>query len=293
MSTHAATSGSALPGVARSQERARSLSPDRIDPYIVVVVLVAAVFTVVTGVWALVSPGSFADFADFPEHEHFLHDIGAFQIGLGVMLLLAIIWRDALSVALAAFLVANTIHMVNHWMDLDLGGAASTPWLLAGLSILAAVAFQRRLRQLGYVLGPVRSATTSALEPFVQQKTVSLTTYRRDGTPVATPVSLAVDGDRAVFRSFEKAWKTRRLAANPSVEVVPSRALGKPTGDRIEGRVRRLDGAEAREAARLLRRKHPVLHGVVVPFGHRAGRAKSGRTVHFELEPAEPAEQLE
>ena len=32
-----------------------------------------------------------------------------------------------------------------------------------------------------------------------------LTTYKRDGTPVPTPVSIAFDGDRAFFRSYDQA----------------------------------------------------------------------------------------
>ena len=42
---------------------------------------------------------------------------------------------------------------------------------------------------------------TAILEPFVRQPTVLLTTYRRNGTPVGTPVHIAVDGNRAVFRT--------------------------------------------------------------------------------------------
>ena len=124
-----------------------------------------------------------------------------------------------------------------------------------------------------------------ALAPFVRQRTVALTTYRRDGTPVSTAVSIAVDGDRAVFRSFAKAGKTRRLRRNPAAEVAPSTFLGRPTGPAIRGTARLLDGAEAREAARLLTRKHPFLHGVLVPLTHRVGRRRTGRTVHFELTP--------
>ena len=40
-------------------------------------------------------------------------------------------------------------------------------------------------------------------------RTILLTTYKRDGTPVPTPVSIAFDGDRAFFRSYNKAWKTK------------------------------------------------------------------------------------
>jgi PPOX class probable F420-dependent enzyme len=47
--------------------------------------------------------------------------------------------------------------------------------------------------------------------PVRKAKTILLTTYKRDGTPVPTPVSIAFDHDRAFFRSFDKAWKTKRL----------------------------------------------------------------------------------
>jgi hypothetical protein len=36
-----------------------------------------------SGVWALLWPSSFADAVDFGRHTHFVHDAGAFQIGIG------------------------------------------------------------------------------------------------------------------------------------------------------------------------------------------------------------------
>jgi len=253
--------------------------------FVRIVTAVLGLGMAVAGAWCLVSPDSFARAVDFPPHEHFLHDLGAFQLGIAATLLLATVWSDALATALAGFLVANTIHVVNHATDLHLGGRASDPWALGAVSVLITVALWLRLRQLGYVVGAVTPATVAALAPFVRQKTVRLVTYRRDGTPVATPVSLAVRGERAVFRSYEKAWKTRRLRRNPAVEVSPSTMGGRATGTAVRGRVRRLTGAEADDAARALRRKHPFLHGVLVPLAHRLGRAKTGRTVHFELTP--------
>jgi PPOX class probable F420-dependent enzyme len=123
------------------------------------------------------------------------------------------------------------------------------------------------------------------LDRFVRHWAAALITFRRDGTPVSTPVSIAVDGDRAVFRSFSKAGKTRRLRRDPRVEVAPSTFRGRQTGPAIRGTARLLDGDDDRRAARLLRRKHPLLHGVLVPLTHRIGRAKYGRTIHFELTP--------
>jgi PPOX class probable F420-dependent enzyme len=254
------------------------------DRFVRGITLLLAAFMLVAGVWALLWPSSFADFAEFPEHEHFLHDLGAFQIAIGVVLVLALLWRDALAVALTGFLVGNTIHAVNHAVDLDLGGRDADPWLLAALSILTLVALVRRLRQLDWVVGNVSGNPTGAFARFATQKTVLVTTYRRDGTAVDTPVSIAVDAGEAFFRSYEKAGKTRRLRNNPVVSVAPSSMRGKPTGPPVEAEARRLSDTEDRHAARLLAAKYPLLQGLVVPLGHRLGRGRTGRTVHFALD---------
>jgi PPOX class probable F420-dependent enzyme len=256
--------------------------------YLVTVTAVVGVITVAIGVWCLIDPGSFAQVVGFQMHEHFLHDVGAFQLGLGVALLLALIWADALATVLAAYIVANTVHTVNHVTDLDLGGSPAQAWALGTVSVALIGAFVLRVRQLGYVMGAVADATDRRLSPFVRQKTIRLTTFRKDGTAGTSPVSIAVDGDRAYFRSFERAIKTRRIRRNPSVEFGPATASGKQTGSMQPGRVRLLDGDEYRKAARLLRKKYPFLHGVLVPSTHRLMRFKYGRTVHAELIPSAP-----
>jgi PPOX class probable F420-dependent enzyme len=258
---------------------------DRGRRFVLAVTLLAGLFMTTAGVAALLAPSWFADTAGFPRHTHFVHDAGAFQLGIGITLLLAPIWHDGLALALAGFLVANTTHAINHAVDLDQGGHRGDPWALAALSLLTAAALVVRLGQLGWVVGEVTTAASPALTRFLRQKTVLVTTYRQDGRPVSTPVSLAVDGDHAYLRSFEKAGKTRRLRHNPRVDVAPSTARGRPTGPAIQATARRLQGAEARRAAHLLAAKHPLLHGVLVPLTHRLGRAKTGKTVHFQLTP--------
>lgn len=254
--------------------------------YLVVVTALVGVTIIGIGIWCLIGPASFADAVGFDVHLHFLHDVGAFQLGLGVTLLLALIWADALATALAGFIVANTVHTLNHATDLDLGGSVAQAWALGALSVALVVAFVLRLRQLGYVLGAVGTATNQTLAPFVRQKTIRLTTFRKDGTPGSSPVSIVVDGERAYFRSFERAAKIRRIRRNPRVEFGPATASGKPTGSVQPGDVRLLDADEYRKVGRLLRQKYPLLHGVLVPSAHRLMRAKYGRTVHAELTPS-------
>lgn len=120
------------------------------------------------------------------------------------------------------------------------------------------------------------------LDSVRDAKTILLTTYKRDGTPVQTPVSIAFEGGRAYFRSYDKAWKTKRLRANPRVEVAASTLSGRPTGPVTSARAVLLDGEQARVAAKALSRRHRLLQAVLVPLAHRL---KGYQTMHYELRP--------
>jgi PPOX class probable F420-dependent enzyme len=123
------------------------------------------------------------------------------------------------------------------------------------------------------------------LAPFVDQRTVLLTTFKRDGTGVGTAVSIAVEGDHAYVRTFHTAGKAKRLRNNPEVEVAPSTVAGKATGPAVHARARLLDGAEARHAATLLAGKNKILQGFLVPTFHRL---RGFQTLHYELTPVAP-----
>jgi uncharacterized protein len=129
---------------------------------------------------------------------------------------------------------------------------------------------------------------TRTLEPFVGQWAVLLTTYRRDGTPVGTAVNIVVEGDLAYFRTWDTAWKLRRIRINPEVQFAPSTARGKPTAPPIGARARVLEGEESAHAGRLLARKYPVSHGLLVPLVHRL---RGNKTIHVVLTPTDAESQ--
>lgn len=126
------------------------------------------------------------------------------------------------------------------------------------------------------------STPAATLARFAEQQTVLLTTYRRDGTPVATPVSIAVEGERAFVRTYASDGKVGRLRRNPAVTVAPCTVRGRATGRAIDARARLLAGEESARAGRALVRKHPLLHGILVPLAHRLQR---DTTLHYELLP--------
>ncbi len=127
----------------------------------------------------------------------------------------------------------------------------------------------------------------AVLEPFVCQKTVLLTTHRRDGTLVGTPVHIAVDGDRAFVRTWDTTGKLKRIRRSPGVEVRPSTVGGRPTGPGLRARARVLEGEESVSAGRMLARKYPVLHGFLIPLVHRL---RGNETMHVELRPIDNGE---
>jgi hypothetical protein len=110
------------------------------------VAVAAGLFFVVLGLWAFFDPRSFYQrIASYPPYnEHLFHDLGAFQIGIGAALLLALKWRDALFVALAAAGIGSGVHALAHWLDRDLGGRSSDPWAVTLLAVVVLWAASER-----------------------------------------------------------------------------------------------------------------------------------------------------
>ena len=74
---------------------------------------------------------------------------------------------------------------------------------------------------------------------FAKERYISLTTFKRDGTPISTPVWVATDdGRRLLVLSGVKTWKVRRLRRDPNHLVAASNYRGKERGGRLPARAR-------------------------------------------------------
>ena len=116
------------------------------ERYVAWVIGLAGLFHAGSGIWAFAAPRSFYDtVATFPPFNgHFLADIGAFLIGIGVVLLASLVWSDARFVVLLGGTVAAVFHWMSHVRDHDLGGAGSDPWLLGAVAVLLLVGLVMR-----------------------------------------------------------------------------------------------------------------------------------------------------
>lgn len=105
----------------------------------------------------------------------------------------------------------------------------------------------------------------TAAEAITAGKYVSLTTFRMDGTPVATPVWFALDDTRLVVQTPAGTGKLKRLRRDPRVLVAPCDLRGRVPAGAPEAHGRAEIVADETESARLqglLRRRYGVVYAV-------------------------------
>ncbi|GCF08519.1 PPOX class F420-dependent oxidoreductase [Dictyobacter arantiisoli] len=80
-----------------------------------------------------------------------------------------------------------------------------------------------------------------------------LTSFRRNGVGVGTPVGTVASHGKLYFMTAADTWKAKRLAHDPRVTLAPGNRKGDALGPAITGTVRRLYAEEAKRARDLLR----------------------------------------
>jgi PPOX class probable F420-dependent enzyme len=100
----------------------------------------------------------------------------------------------------------------------------------------------------------------------VPGKYLSLTTYRRDGTPVSTPVWFVEENGRLFVTTAADSYKAKRLRRNPAAMVAPCTARGVPKGDAIPVHVEFLPQEEHERIDRLMAVKYRVDRVVILPI---------------------------
>lgn len=100
----------------------------------------------------------------------------------------------------------------------------------------------------------------SALRALREAKYISLTTYRRSGEGVATPVWFAQDADHLYVETGPRTGKVKRIQHTPRVTLASCTFGGKLTGPTMEGNARVIEGAAERQRAeRLVARKYGIV----------------------------------
>jgi len=89
-----------------------------------------------------------------------------------------------------------------------------------------------------------------------QQRYLSLTTFRKSGAGVTTPVWFGEDGDKLYIMTRSDMGKVKRIRNNPQVKVAPCTVRGKVTGPEFAASARVLTPQEHAHARQVINRKY-------------------------------------
>lgn len=122
------------------------------------------------------------------------------------------------------------------------------------------------------------------LERLGAAKYLLITSYRKNGTGVATPVWVVRDGEALGAWSAADSWKVKRIRNRADVLVGPCDARGNPTGEQVPATAEICDPDVTARYRTLIARKYGIV-GRLALFGSRLRRGKTG-TVGIRISPA-------
>jgi PPOX class probable F420-dependent enzyme len=103
------------------------------------------------------------------------------------------------------------------------------------------------------------SSQVSPFEPLLKENYVSLTTFRKSGVAVPTPMWFAEENGTIYISTAATSGKVKRIRSSGRVTLAPCTANGKVTGDAIEGRARIVsDQQEIARAEAALAKKYGI-----------------------------------
>jgi uncharacterized protein len=126
-------------------------------------------------------------------------------------------------------------------------------------------------------------STTGGFDHLKGHKYCLVVTFKRDGSPVPTPVWFGLDREgRLYFRTGAEVAKVRRIRAHPRVLVAPCGVRGKPLGPSVDGTARVLPDEEKEHAEQAIQSNY----GLGRRLYESAADAVGGDEVYVEVVPS-------
>lgn len=101
------------------------------------------------------------------------------------------------------------------------------------------------------------------VERLARGKYLSLTTFKKDGSSVATPVWVARDGNELVVVTDATSGKAKRIRNNGHVLLAPCDVRGKITGPSVDGTARLTNSTETEHIAAQIKRKYGLAYTAI------------------------------
>jgi PPOX class probable F420-dependent enzyme len=91
------------------------------------------------------------------------------------------------------------------------------------------------------------------------KKYISLTTYRRNGAEVPTPVWFVLRGNNIFVWTISTSGKVKRMRNNPKVAVAPCKMGGEPVGPYVDGVATLSDDDSSQELRKAFSSKYGLI----------------------------------
>jgi uncharacterized protein len=111
-----------------------------------------------------------------------------------------------------------------------------------------------------------RQEHLSTATPVFPGKYLSITSFRRDGTGVATPVWFVQEDGRLLVETDASSYKVRRIRRNPSVMIAACTVTGRLRGEPVRAHAELLPDVEISRVEQLMARKYRIDLLVIKPI---------------------------
>lgn len=136
------------------------------------------------------------------------------------------------------------------------------------------------------------SITTLGFDRLARARAIMLTTYRRSGEPVGTPVWLVVREGGIWATTTATSGKVKRIRYDPRLTVAPCTQTGRVTGPAQEGHARLMGREESDRALDAIRGRYGILDRIMSLLNRLQGETEEvGKEVTPEPSPREPPRQ--
>ena len=133
------------------------------------------------------------------------------------------------------------------------------------------------MSELAFLEHPERHQQTAVEPPVFSGKYLSITSFKRDHSGVATPVWFVQEDGQLLVHTDANSGKVKRIRRNPHVLVAPCTATGRLVADPVPARAELLGDAEVGRVERLLAAKYRIDLLVIKPIRAVQAALRRGR----------------
>ena len=117
------------------------------------------------------------------------------------------------------------------------------------------------------------------LEQFVDQKYINLETYRKDQTPVKTPVWFIIKNDQIHITTKETTGKVKRLRNNPNARIAVCSMKGDVKSDWIDVKAKKIvDEGDIEKIVKLRKKKYGFYARLI-----SIATSQKGKTIAYSI----------